>query len=220
MNKMKCLYFGGGFLAGAAVVGIAEGLYFRKKFREIVKELTENVSAELADKYIRKDDEEKELQEDLVEIANSRAKVTRADIPGQSEESHTDYRGMYKYENDEFEDGKKLAEELEEEEKEETPEEEADNWHDKNKDRKPEIMSLEATGELPPFVDGCTLFIYTDNEIVTDEDGVVMEDYERLLGDCLEESQFIYTDDQQMFVMNYELDTLYDIQKVWGAYEG
>lgn len=220
MNKVKMVSFIAGFVTGGVVTGVTAGLYFKKKYQQLLSEngLNSDSEEELADKYIRKD-----LQEDLIEVANSRKTVNR-EVMENYESKKTDYRGMYQP-KDSFAAGKNLVDAMEESDEdaeadlaENTSENDADDWHEKNKNRPPEIISADEAGELPSWVDSSVLFIYTDDDTVTDEDRNVIEDPERFLGNCIEDSQFLYTEEEQIFVLNYELDTLYDIQKVWGSY--
>lgn len=96
--------------------------------------------------------------------------------------------------------------------------EEMNNEYDKNKNRPPRIISYEEAGNLAAHIRSDTLFYYTENDVVTDEDGNVIEDYPRLLGDCLDKYDFSTSDETLIFVMNYELGVCYEVQKIMDEY--
>lgn len=96
--------------------------------------------------------------------------------------------------------------------------EEMNEEYDKNKNRPPRIISYEEAGNLASHIRADTLFYYTENDVVTDEDGNVIEDYPRLLGDCLDKYDFSTSDETLIFVMNYELGVCYEVQKIMDEY--
>lgn len=91
--------------------------------------------------------------------------------------------------------------------------------HQKKKGRKPRIISVEEAANLPEYIESQTLFYYATNEVMTDEDEEVIEDPERLIGDALTKYGFADNDEERIFVMNYQLDTCYEIAKILGSYE-
>ena len=91
--------------------------------------------------------------------------------------------------------------------------------HQKKKGRKPRIISVEEAANLPEYIESQTLFYYATNEVMTDEDEEVIEDPKRLIGDALTKYGFADNDEQRIFVMNYQLDTCYEIAKILGSYE-
>lgn len=94
----------------------------------------------------------------------------------------------------------------------------ADEYHERTMDNDPEEMTESAIGDLPPFFDSQILQFYTEDLVVAEGDSEII-DYERLLGNCLEAGDFTINDDRTiMFVVNYELETIYEIQKVFGAF--
>lgn len=130
------------------------------------------------------------------------------------EHVRTDYKSMYEGLPD-------LAEE-------EHPEEEDDfdplpnsatQNHMDNADRPPRLISVEDAGELPSYIDHQLLFYYTYDDSIADEDGNVEENPELLLGDCLTKYGFVDDDNEEerIFVMNYELDTCYEVQKLYAS---
>lgn len=99
-------------------------------------------------------------------------------------------------------------------EKVETPEEEAFEEHQKNKNRPPKIISAEAYGELPAHIDKEVLYFFAQDEMLTDDNEEPVEEPERLVGDSLTKYGFNESDEMIIFVMNYNLDTCYEIQKL------
>ena len=99
-------------------------------------------------------------------------------------------------------------------EKVETPEEEAFEEHQKNKNRPPKIISAEAYGELPAHIDKEVLYFFAHDEMLTDDNEEPVEEPERLVGDALTKYGFNESDEMIIFVMNYNLDTCYEIQKL------
>lgn len=97
-----------------------------------------------------------------------------------------------------------------------TPEEDAFDNHQRNKNKSPKIISAEAYGELPAHIDKKVLYLYTYDETVVDEDNddEPLTEPERLIGDALTKYDFIDNDERIIFVMNYALDTCYEIQKI------
>ena len=96
----------------------------------------------------------------------------------------------------------------------ETPEEEAFGEHQKNKNRPPKIISDEAYGELPAHIDKEVLYFFAQDEMLTDDNEEPIEEPERLVGDALTKYGFNESDEMIIFVMNYSLDTCYEIQKL------
>ncbi len=96
----------------------------------------------------------------------------------------------------------------------ETPEEEAFEEHQKNKNRPPKIISAEAYGELPAHIDKEVLYFFAQDEMLTDDNEEPVEEPERLVGDSLTRYGFNESNEMIIFVMNYNLDTCYEIQKL------
>lgn len=97
-----------------------------------------------------------------------------------------------------------------------TPEEEAFDDHQRNKNKPPKIISAEAYGGLPAHIEKKVLYLYAYDETVVDEDNddEPLTEPERLIGDALTKYGFIDNDERIIFVMNYALDTCYEIQKI------
>lgn len=95
-----------------------------------------------------------------------------------------------------------------------SPEEMAFDEHQKNKDRPPKIISDEAFSELDAHIETEVLYFYAYDEMLCDENEEPIEEPERLVGDCLDKYGFRDNNERLIFVMNYSLDTAYEIQKV------
>lgn len=96
----------------------------------------------------------------------------------------------------------------------ETQEEEAFEEHQKNKNRPPKIISAEAYGELPAHIEKEVLYFFAQDEMLTDDNEEPVEEPERLVGDALTKYGFNESEEMIIFVMNYNLDTCYEIQKL------
>lgn len=95
-----------------------------------------------------------------------------------------------------------------------TPEEQIFDEHQKNKDRQPKILSADAFSELDASIETEVLYFYALDEMLCDDNEEPIEEPERLVGDCLDKYNFRDNDEQMIFVMNYALDTAYEIQKI------
>lgn len=96
----------------------------------------------------------------------------------------------------------------------ETSEEEAFNEHQNNMNKPPKIISAEAYGELPAYITQEVMYYYSHDGMVTDENDELVEEPELLIGDSLTKYGFVDSDEMIIFVMNYAIDTCFEIQKV------
>lgn len=92
--------------------------------------------------------------------------------------------------------------------------EEADEYHQQYKERPPRIISVEKLGELPSSIEEECLYYYPEGDYITDEDDNVIEDYRRILGDCLQKYHFDTSNEETIWVQNFELDTVYEVTKM------
>jgi hypothetical protein len=181
-----------------------------KKEKEDQEENTETADA---------DPEEEEKQRKAAEI---KEKLIR------NYEQTTNYATMYK--NKEAADLDEENDPAESEHPEEDavydPENPADvakdytDDHAKNKHRKPVIISEDALGELPGYIEMETLFYYTYDEVITTEDDAPIDEPALLLGDCLDKYDFRESKESLIFVRNFAMDTVYEVQKIDAAYSG
>lgn len=95
-----------------------------------------------------------------------------------------------------------------------TPEEEAFDEHQKNMNRPPKIISSDLYENLPAYIEKEVLHFYAYDEMLCDENDDPVDEPERLIGDALTKYGFIDNEEQIIFVMNYAIDTCYEIQKI------
>lgn len=230
MNTKSIMIFFGGMVSGAAAGVLAVRTYYKKKYEKDHAALEEYYRG--VDKYARQDHDEDE--DDGINSTETRpgGRMTpeeRKEIKeklNRNWEGTTNYAGMYREKNG-YTEGKlaeaqrpldqgEPGEEDPEDEELSTPEEDAFDDHQKNKNRSPKIISADVYSELPAHIDKKVLYLYAYDETVVDEDNddEPIEDYERLIGDALTKYGFIDNDERIIFVMNYSLDTCYEVQKV------
>lgn len=196
--------------------------YFDKKYREMeekhIKEMEEYYGK--TDSYARSyggegsgmdgDDSSGGAERETIEEEGGAAPSKEARLLARGEKREpVSYHKMFQ------EDDAEESEEM-------TPEEEEDEWHEKHRNQPPEIISVEAAGEVPSFFEHEVLYFYTEDESVTDDCDNYIEEPKRILGDCLECQDngydFIDSEDMLLFVCNFELNTVYEIQKVHGSF--
>lgn len=84
----------------------------------------------------------------------------------------------------------------------------------KNITKPPKIISADAYSDLGPGVTQEVLYYYTEDEMLTDENEEPINEPEAIIGDALTKYGFNDSNETIIFVMNYALDTCYEIQKV------
>ena len=219
--------------------------YF-KKYDERVKELEEHYGKTSVYERDYKDeisaddlDEKTKGYKDVVsKIDRENGPLTRNqrnDIKDKllrNEKQTTNYASMYKSKAGPMADAleEKLAEEqspAEDEDEEldseaQNPDdayyEQAFDEHQKNKDRAPRIISAEAAEGLGPEWDHQTLLFYMYNDALTTEDDNLVEIPNDLVGDCLLKYGFTDNDEMVIYVQNFALTTVYEVQKVMAAF--
>lgn len=204
------------FVIGAAAGTVAGYLVGKKicdqkankRADEEIEKVKERFQEELKKAYaIEPDEVEVEINSEVP--ANMDQNEIREKLR-KNYEGTTNYAEMYRR-KDQNEDDDNEEEEI-------IPEEDAHLEHQQNKDRKPRIISEEATGELPSYYNESVLYYYTEDETLVDDDGEVIDEPELLLGDTLTKYNFAESEEQIIFVQNFALDTCYEIQKVDGAF--
>lgn len=208
------------FLVGAGV-GSAVGYFVGKKRAEkkAAKELQElEEYYGTSEKYKRTEEEDdpktgEEKKFDSEERADKETVRTLRKAEKELNTHKTDYTKCYEKETED--------EEEEEDDQDETQEnpgveinEEADEYHQENKNRPPRIISVEKLGELPAHIENECLYYYPDGDYVTDEDDEVIEDYQRVLGDCLQKYHFDTSNEETIWIQNFEMDTVYEVTKM------
>lgn len=92
--------------------------------------------------------------------------------------------------------------------------EEAAAWHKENIHREPRIISKEDAQNLPGFIDTTDLFYYVEVDGLYDEEEEEIDQPYLLIGNALDKYGFRESDEQFLYVLNYQLDTCYHIQKI------
>lgn len=89
-----------------------------------------------------------------------------------------------------------------------------------NKNRPPKIISEDQLDDIPGYVTTSVLYYYPDTDVIMDEeDHIVGEEgeYGQFLGTTIQDSGFDEDEDERLlYVRNFELDALYEIQKMDG----
>ncbi len=89
--------------------------------------------------------------------------------------------------------------------------------HQKNIRKPPKIISQKAYEDLDASVDHEILYLYKDG-VLTEENYEPVDNHYYFIGDALTKYDFINSDEDIIFVMNYELNTCYEVQKVNETY--
>lgn len=246
MNMKNILLFLGGLAVGGAAGVLTTKKYFQNKYRQQY-EADHNALEEYyhrIDEYTRRPDQnEEDLDDDGINSPNETdsrpgGRMTpeeRAEIRdrlNKNWEGTTNYAAMYREKNgytdhqlaesqhplDQGEDGE---EDPEDDFEETSPEEEAFEEHQKNKNRSPKIISADDYTNLPAHIDKEVLYFYAYDEVLCDDNEEPIEEPERVVGDALTKYGFVDSDERIIFVMNYAMDTCYEIQKLdasWSNY--
>lgn len=89
-----------------------------------------------------------------------------------------------------------------------------------NKNRPPKVLSESELKDIPDYVKDAVLYYYHETDVLTDEDDQILGEegeYGQFIGTTIQDSGFDRDENYRiMFVRNFELDTLYEIQKVDG----
>ena len=236
------IIFVAGAGSGGAIAAFATKEYFRKKYAEIA-------DAEIADmedyyhrrveeivNYFPEDEEVNPVDEEYNGMSEEEAEGMMTNDPDsikekltRNYEQTTNYAKMYKgskgksgyYEltDEEKEQLNAEAESPTEDDSMEAQAERATEEHAANMDRPPKLISEDALGELPGYIDHKVLFFYKLDDILTDEEDNVIDDPDYLLGDCLDKYNFRESEETIIFVRNFALDTVYEVQKVDAAFD-
>ena len=199
--------------------------YFSKKADEKIEQFFEETN-----EYKRTVDSYSADEEEKTEVSDSRPEpnLDLAEIKRRLEYNNaqtTNYAAMYSSKDklaeltdDEIEELNAESESPSEEDEDEVVFSQMDDYHNKNKNRDPRIISEDDIGDLPNGYSNETLFLYTFDKILVDEDDNEVEDAEQIIGNCLEKYGFLYSDERIIFVQNFKLDTVYEIQKIDAAW--
>lgn len=205
MDVKTIFVFFGGIVLGAAAGVLCTKRHFQEKYRKQYEQDHDDLERyfHIKDEYEKKPGEENSSDTDRTETGQDDQNV-------EIESEKVNYSNYY--------DGNvKVPDTIEEEEKSEQykRDEEAFDDHQMNKNRPPKIISAEAYENLPPHIDQDILYYYAvDNVLCTGDDAEEpLDNPLYFVGDCLEKYNFIDSDESIIFVMNYALETCYEIQK-------
>lgn len=95
-----------------------------------------------------------------------------------------------------------------------SPEEDVFDEHQRDRNKPPRIISAEDYSNLPSHIEQEVLYFYVYDEQLCDDEEVPVEEPERLIGDALTKYNFVDSEERVIFVMNYALETCYEIQKL------
>lgn len=222
MMKKEMIFGIGGFAAGAVCGACGMLFYYKKKLQKEIGEWKKEILQEIQQDFEIKEEyrrQSKTYTEEESETGRENGPLdpeTRKEIKEKLKrnwEGTTNYAGIYQphHKKPEIDPAEK-----------ESPREndtEIPELVDR-KMRDPKIISAEDAGDLMPDITSTCLYYYVDDDIIVDEDENVVEDYERLLGKCLDKYGFKNNDESLIFVMNSEIDTCFEIQKVYGEFDG
>lgn len=223
--KKEYGYFLGGMVSGGALGVLATIIFLKKKF---MKELDRRVD-EMEDYYQRTDEYDKRKVQNQKSSVRVKEKDKKLKTGHVKEKDRTNYAKAYDdivTNNYIVKDGimrQSSDEELlaESEYPEEDFEDEIDALESisKESDLEPRIISFEKAGELDATYDDQTLFYYMYNDTLTDDEGNVVDEPDLLLGNALEKYGFSDNDEKMIFVQNFRLRTLYEVEKIWDSFE-
>lgn len=192
-----------GFLVGAGAGILTTKRYFEKK-----------ADAEIEEMRGYFENEKNQIYADFNDALGYSGEEVNPEQPAQNQEEIEEVKKKLADNNTRTVNYAEMYKKKEEDSYEGSKSEEMNNEYEKNKDRPPRIISYEEAGNLGANIRTETLFYYTDNNTVADEDDNVIEDWPRLLGDCLTKYDFVNSDETLIFVMNYELGVCYEVEKI------
>lgn len=216
----------GSFVAGLAI-GAAGGvtgcyLVLKKRFDRMYADLQNQMYDELD----RRMEEFYEQHEEYLRESDDREILS--DINAEEEDGgYQKYQNAYRptgrvpYQNEEDVAASDAEQTIANEEYESTPELDREAFERRNRDKRkqPRLITDQAFAELDQSIEKAVLLYYTENGVICDENDIPLEDPERFVGNCLDKYSFGSSDEKLVFIMNYELDTCYEVQKIQGFYE-
>jgi hypothetical protein len=236
------IIFVSGLVAGAAAGVFGTRAYWKKHYEEVADAEIDEMSNYYQGKMhemvnffdgdeVNPEEENSEQQNETEEDKDPKMDPEKAaDIKEKLTRNHeqtTNYATMYKKKTLTKEDLEENAPEYGDVENDETLEDQSDRAiaeratedHQANMNRPPKIISEDALGEIPAYYDNAVLFYYDLDDTVTDEDDNIIDEPGHLIGDCLDKYNFRDSKEQIIFVRNYALDTIYEIQKLHRTFE-
>lgn len=235
-NTLKySLFFFGGLILGGGAGYISAKMILEKRYDERYTKYIEEMEEyyQKTDTYRRNSDSIVDDSAEVNPIGNTDrsqgilSEQARNEIKEKlikNYETTSNYATIYKEAHPDIfaENGKTSSESTEEkalDEEELNEAEKATLEHMKHKNDPPKIITSDEYDALPPNIDTATLYFYHDDETLVDDNDDVIEDPAVLIGNALNDSDFIDNiGEPMMFVYNPALDTAYEIQRVEGTY--
>lgn len=203
----KWIIGGGIFVVSAGLIAIGVKLYFDKKKK--MKEETPEEDLE-GHHVFEEDEEEPEVKVNPVEedeTEEEEEETESEDEPDKVDKvtKTVDYTNF-------------VPPEENEEDEEENEGERLSREHLEDAGKEPEVISGDEVGSISSRWDQETLYFYQENGALVDESNEELKDPYRFVGACIEDSGFVDDESPLLFVKNYQLDTLYTIQKIRGEF--
>jgi len=107
---------------------------------------------------------------------------------------------------------------LEERERDEDKLKDIHHKHQKNRSKKPEIVSKEFVEDNEDTFDKEEWIFWVEDGVVTDEDENIIDDYRRFIGNFIDESGFRYNEEDELIIFSHEYATIYEITKYFKKY--
>lgn len=234
MKIKDFVIFAAGAMVGCAGGVFGAGLYFKKKFEvkadEEIASMEKYYKSQMEELVSLVGDDTSASEDQVVKISGEEQSEIKKKLVKNYEQT-TNYAQAYKAkslahkEGDEWvlDDPPVFDEEFEDDGPQVSPveadiEESGEN-HKANRNRPPRIISVDDLEDVPAYYDQKTLFYYTIDEALTDEEDELVDEPALLLGDCLDKYNFRESDEKVIFVQNFALDTIYEVTKVVSSYE-
>lgn len=231
MNK-NYIYCGVSFLAGLVIGGVLvyEAIKAKKRAdenKEIEKELNEDLEGVFEDEYPSDRDSENVMYtpEEITENERREALLKNWNKPpigkgATLEEEMAESEHPMDSDEDENENFKRLEDDSPSYNDEMNALEksaEADKFYKEHKEEPPRIISEDDASDLPAGIEKVEWIFWDKDEIITNEEEEVIEDFKRFVGDCLDE--FMYdSNDETILVLSYEFMSLYSVTRYFLSY--
>lgn len=111
--------------------------------------------------------------------------------------------------------------EYKEDEDEETEEQNNDIYEVKKMDKNIKLVRADEfdMANMQGRVDCEILYYYAHNDVLTDEEGEIIEDEDLIVGNCLDKFQFRSNDEIDVYIHNQTLDCYYKVHKIFSPME-
>lgn len=219
-----------GLVTGGSIGTAAGALYFKNKYEKEYDEAVEEMEEfyQKTDSYKKGALAEEEVNPSSKYVRNSEAENGRDKGPLSAEEREeireklnknwegtTNYASMFTG-GEPDDDEEESPQVFNENGNAVTVDVEATEYHAANRDRAPIAIEEDEVGQYPAYFDHETFFFYPKVGILTDEENREIMDPETFLGDNLTTTGFDEDDEKKLFVVNFRLDTIFEVQKLEG----